>query len=146
MAETTAQTIRENKVIQVMQLTNQGESVKDACKKVGISRSSYYEFQKDYPAFMHFLHQTLINSSMEQLVMILLSRVQLLQMVLEDGMKDDTKPMERLAIYKESEYQLEKLAATLRIDNPANTQAAMEVLAGPVLIPGKSRFSISDHT
>ncbi len=72
---------------------------------------------------------------------ILINRVELLQKVIADGLSADTSPMQRLAIYREMESMLDRLAVFLRLGSTPNSEAALEVLGGPDLVQGVSRFS-----
>jgi hypothetical protein len=44
-------------------------------------------------------------------------------------------------IYREMEKMLDKLAATFRLDSRANFEAVLDVLGGPELVEGESRFN-----
>jgi ACT domain-containing protein len=70
---------RENTALQVVQLVNQGVSVIGACRQVGVSRSSYYQYQKDFPEVLHTFQSELLDSTYENLLLILVGRVELLQ-------------------------------------------------------------------
>jgi ACT domain-containing protein len=141
MAETAAQGSRENDALQVLKLTFSGMSVTKACQEVGISRSAFYAFQKDHPEFILSFQEKLIDTSKEQIMEILVNRVELLQKVIKDGLSEETSPMERLAIYQEMEKTLDRLAVFLRLGSTPNSEAALEVLGGPELVQAKSRFS-----
>jgi len=141
MEKTIAEGARENKALQVVQLANQGVSIVEACRQVGWSRSAFYAFQTDHPEFVLGLQKQMLDSTYEALLQILHNRVLLLQKVIADALREDTKSSERLATFRELEKHLETLAHYVRIDNRANSEAASDVLSGPVLVPGISRFS-----
>ncbi len=141
MVETAAQSGREEKALKVLQLVNQGMAVRKACHQVGISKSAFYQFYKDRPEFVQATQKRLVGTSQDLLFGILVSRVELLYKVINDALKDETRPMERLAIFKETERLLQQLEITLRLDMRANAEAAQEVLSGPNLTPGESRYS-----
>jgi hypothetical protein len=141
--ETAAQSARESKALAVLALVNNGMTARAACNQVGDSHSAFYQFQKDRPEFIRELQDKLTGTSEELLLGILLHRVKLLEQVMIDALSDETKPMERLAIYNVMETQLDRLATTLRLSG-ANVSAASDDLSGPVLTPGKSRFSAGE--
>jgi hypothetical protein len=118
-------------------------TVRAACKQIGYSRSAFYQFQQDRPEFIQALQSKLVSTSEDLLLGILLTRVRLLEQIITDALKDETKPMDRLAIYKTLEVQLDRLATNLRLSG-GNASAASEVLSGPALTPGTSRFSAGE--
>jgi hypothetical protein len=142
MAETAAQVSRENDALQVLKLTFSGMSVTKSCQEVGVSKSAYYLYMKSHPELIESFQDKLISTSKEQIMEILINRVELLQKVIKDGLSADTSPMERLSIYIEIEKALDRLAVFLRLGSTPNSEAALEVLGGPELVAGLSRFSI----
>jgi ACT domain-containing protein len=143
---TLAEDARENKALEIIQLVNQGVSIIEACKQIGWSRSAFYQYQTDHPEFVLGLQKKMLDTTYENLLHILLTRVRLLQKLIVDALREETKPADRLAIFKEMEKHMETLAKYVRIDGGANSEAAADVLSGPVLVPGISRFSIQPET
>jgi hypothetical protein len=58
-------------------------------------------FRRITPEFIQSFQVELIGTSKEQLLEILVNRVELLQKVIKDGLSDETSLLERLAIYHE---------------------------------------------
>jgi hypothetical protein len=139
--KTPSRAIRITKAVAVFRLSSEGCSIVSACIQVGLARSSFYEICNREPEIFGDLGDLLTETAREQLAEIMQNRVELLHKVLKDGLAEDTSPMERLAIFKQSEKQLEYLAQFIRLGD-GNNEAADEVLAGPILVPGVSRYAI----
>lgn len=114
--------------------------VRAACREVGISKTSYYDICMQQPALICDFQQMIERSSKQQLLMILMNETAILQKMIDDGLADTTKPLERLAIYKEMIREEERLVGKLCITD-YDESAAEEILTGPVLRPGISRFA-----
>jgi len=116
--------------------------VKEACSEVGMPRSTYYYIiAREAEAIAEFQNMVVANSR-ENLWMILANQTHILQKIIEDAMDEKTKPRERLAIYKALGEKVDKLSETLRMSNYDNEFVA-ELLKGPTLITGTSRFAAS---
>jgi ACT domain-containing protein len=140
--KTAARSIRINKATEVLRLANGGSSIVAACKKVGISRSSFYEICNNEAELFGDLQERLTETNREALIIILAKRNELLCQIIRDALSDEATPMERLMIFKEMEKQLEKLIRMVRLEDGDN-EAAADVLGGPILFPGTSRFVVS---
>jgi ACT domain-containing protein len=136
---TLTRSYRTKKVTEVIELIDDGFSISAACEKVGLSRSSFYEIRNQEPEMFINLQERLSETNREQLASIMIKRVGVLYLLIEDGLSDETKPLDRLAIYKEIEKQLEKLSSLLRMGG-GDQEAAADVLCGPILVQGTSRF------
>ena len=72
--------------------------------------------------------------------MLFVNQVNILQKFIEDGLAETTKPRDRLAIYKTLGEILDKLSQKLQLQGH-NDEVVAEVLKGPTLRPGISRFA-----
>jgi hypothetical protein len=142
---TVMRSLRIKKATEVIELVENGLSVTRACKKVGLSRSSFYDIRNREPELFIDLQVRLSETIREQMSSILVTRVDVLYRLIQDGLAEDTKPLERLAIFKETEKQLERLSNILRMSGGDN-QAATDVLSGPIFLPGTSRFIVECDT
>lgn len=126
--------------LHVIARMNDGLTVRDACLEVGMPRSTYYYIIAREPEAIAEFQDMVVANSRENLWMILVNQTNLLQRIIEDGLSETTKPRERLAIYKTLGERLEKLSQALQVNN-YDTAFATEILKGPVLRPGTSRFT-----
>jgi hypothetical protein len=136
-----AKASRETKVLAVIKLANEDLSISAACRKVGISRSSFYDFCNRSPEAIRILQDLMTQASRVELLEVLLTRTRLVDKLIKIALSDDIKPMELVAIFKETDRYLDKLLRFMRIEGGDNPEAAAEVLAGPVLVQGQSRFT-----
>ena len=134
-----AKTSRENRMMNVLRLTNENMTVTDACKKVGVSRSAYYDYLNREPESTQMFQEMLTQSSRVALFETLITRRKLVDKMIRIALADDTKPLELVAIFRETDRYLDKLMRMMRMDGGSNPEAAAEVLSGPVLVPGQSR-------
>jgi len=88
-----------NTALQVIQHMNAGMTVVEACREVGIARSSFYNIVENNPEAITEIQDIINASNREQLGLMLLSKNELLRKVIEDGLSDKTKPRDRLAIF-----------------------------------------------
>lgn len=134
------QQIRTNQALQVIQHANSGMSNIDACQEVGIPRSTFYYFVNQNPDAIASFQDMQMVAALEQFALILANQAEILERIIQDGLADDTKPRERVAIYKEitkrADELMELIQASQRSDAVAN-----DILTGPKLEPGVSRFS-----
>lgn len=139
-------TSRINTALQVIQHMNDGMTVVEACKEVGIPRSSFYYIVDNNPEAIAEI-QTLIDANnREQLGLILLTKTEILRKLIQEGLSDKTKPRERLAIYaklNELEYELSQ---NLQVENDTAKQAREFLSQGPKLVHGVSRYSAIQTT
>ena len=135
-----AKTSRENRMMNVLRLTNENMTVTDACKKVGVSRSAYYDYLNREPESTQLFQDMLTQSSRVALFETLITRTQLVHKLIKISLADDTKPLELVAIFKVTDRYLDKLMRIMRMEG-GDSQAAAEVLSGPILVPGQSRMT-----
>jgi hypothetical protein len=126
--------------LQVIIQTNNGMTVVDACREVGLPRSSFYEIVKRNPAIIMEFQEYVRGKELEELKMILASNLDILEKTIADGLSKTISPKERLAILKMLSDRLDKLAAKYLAHN-RNDDAARKILTGPKLVQVKSRFS-----
>jgi ACT domain-containing protein len=132
-------TSRVNTALLVIQRMNEGLTVKEACLEVGMPRSTFYHIlAHDHEAIAIFQDMVIANDRVN-LWTILANQVNILQKLIEDGLADTTKPKDRLAIYKALGEMLEKLSQKLLTECHYDEHST-EVLRGPTLRPGISRF------
>ena len=137
--------VRTNQALQVIQKSNSGMSIVDACREVGIVRSTFYYFVTTNPDAVATFQEMQMIASFEQFALILANQIQILERVIQDGLADTTKPRQRLAIYKELVKRSEELRDRIMV-NRYDNEEIKELMSGPNLVPGKSRFSASETT
>ena len=136
-----AKTSRVNTAIQVIQHMNDGMTVIDACKEVGIPRSTFYDVVNKNPEAITEYQEIVEANDRHQLGLILFHKNEILQKVIEDGLSDNTAPRERLAIFKalnEFEYGL---TDALRIESQAAADAHEFLKQGPIISQKVSRLT-----
>ena len=140
-----AKSSKETKVLAVVRLANEHLTISAACRKVGISRSSFYEFCNDEEKSYKLFQDMLTQSSRVALLETLITRTQLVEKLIRIALADDTKPTVRVAIFIATDRYLDKLMRFMRMGG-GDPEAAAEVLAGPILVPGVSRFTAEYKT
>src|SRR4030042_21915 len=90
---------RINAVTQVIQYMNTGMSVVEACREVGMPRSSFYYIVQNNPEAITEAQAIIEANNREQLGLILASKNEILLKVIIAGLADETKPKDRLAIF-----------------------------------------------
>jgi hypothetical protein len=136
-----AKAAKEVKVLAVIKMANDDLSISAACRKVGISRSSFYDYCQREPEAIEMFQEMITQSSRIALIEVLITRAKLTHKLIEVALADSTKPMELVAIFKVTDRYLDKLLHFMRIDGGDDPEAAAEVLSGPILTPGISRFT-----
>jgi ACT domain-containing protein len=74
-------------------------SVVEACRAVGIARSSYYYIIEKNPQAIANIQAIIDTNNREQLVLILQHRMEIFEKIIQDGLSEKTSPRARLAIY-----------------------------------------------
>jgi hypothetical protein len=136
-----AKAAKEVKVLAVIKYANDNMSISTACKKCGISRSSFYDYCQREPEAIEIFQEMITQSSRIALIEVLITRAKLTHKLIEVALADSTKPMELVAIFKVTDRYLDKLLRFMRIEGGDDPVAAAEILSGPVLVPGVSRFT-----
>ena len=132
---------RVNTAFQVIQHLNDGMTVVDACKEVGIPRSTFYDVVKKNPEAVTEYQEIVEANARYQLGLILFHKNEILQKVIDDGLSDNTSPRERLAIYKALNELEIGLTDTLRIESQAAADSHEFLKQGPVTNQKVSRLT-----
>lgn len=133
------QQIRTNQALQVIQHANSGMSIIDACQEVGIPRSTFYYFVGQNPDAIAGFQEMQMVAAIQQFALILENQTKVLESVIQDGLATTTKPKERVAIYKYMKQRTDELMEALQINRSSDREVG-DILSGPKLIPGESRF------
>ena len=137
---------RVNSAKQVMQHMNSGMTVIDACKEVGIPRSTYYHLVKSHPEAMAEYNEMVEANDRHQFGLILSNNTHILKKVIKDGLSDETSPRDRLAILKMLTERGEKLSPGTQIDRQLEAAAHEFLSRGPTTMPMKSRLTATRET
>ena len=138
------QASRVNSAIQVIQQMNSGMTVVDACKEVGLPRSSFYAIVNKYPEAIAEYSEMVEANARQQLGLILAHKSEILHKVIQDGLSDDTSPRERLAIYKTLDELTGKLRNALQVESTAAIEAQKLLSQGPTTSMQKSRLTATE--
>ena len=144
--KTLAKNGRVNSALQVVQQLNNGMNVMEACRAVGMPRSTYYYIVKNNPEAFAEYQDIIAANARERLGLILLNQTAILQKLIEDGLADTTKPGDRLTIYKALHLMLEELTRSLQVDSQSVKDAPTFLKQGPQLSHQVSRFSATQTT
>lgn len=136
-----AKASRMNTALQVIQHMNAGMTVLEACREVGIARSSFYYIVENNPEAIAEFQDIINASNREQLGLMLMSKNELLRKVIEDGLSDKTKPRDRLAIFLKLNDLVQQMTQNQQLDNELERQAHEFLKQGPPLVKAKSRFT-----
>jgi hypothetical protein len=131
--------IRTNQALLVIQQSNKGMSIIEACQEVGISRSTFYYFISHNPDAIASFQEMQLVAATQQFALILDNQFEILESVIEDALADTTKPRQRLAIYKHLNKRMDELSERVQSHNP-NRSSDGDFLTGPLLTQGISSF------
>jgi hypothetical protein len=137
---------RINTAVQVIQYMNNGMTVVDACKAVGVPRSSFYYIMENNPEAFAEMQARIDANNREQLTMIQLSRTEMLRRIIQDGLSAETKPKDRLAIYLKLSELDNKMSQALQVENEADNSIHELLKQGPKTSVQVSRFSSTQTT
>jgi len=137
---------RVNKALQVIQHMHAGMSVVDACRIVGMPRSSFYNIVENNPEAIADVQDIINANHREQMGLILLSNNELLRKVIEDGLSDKTRPRDRLAIFLKLNDLIQQMTQNHQVDTELENQAHEFLKHGPQLVKAQSRFTASQTT
>ena len=144
--KTLAKNGRVNTALQVVQQLNNGMNVVEACRAVGMPRSTYYYIVKTNPEAFAEFQDIIAANARERLGLILLNQTAILQKLIEDGLADTTRPGDRLTIYKALHSMLEELTRSLQVESQSVNDAPAFLKQGPQLSHQVSRFSATQTT
>ena len=123
---------------------NQGMTVVEACQEVGMPRSSFYYIMENNPEALAEVQAMIDANNREQLGLILLSKTEMLQKIIGDGLSKTTKPKDRLAIYLKLNELVDRLTDTLHIDSQLSKDAHEFLKRGPQLVHARSRLTATE--
>ena len=138
-----ANSARINSAIQVIERTFEGKTVSAACKEIGMPRSTFYDVCTRNPGVMAKIQEVIEAHAQEQLGLILSNKTAILQKVIGDGLSDDTKPRDRLGIYKALVELEERIIQSLQIESEAAAQAHESLKQGPTISHQASRLTVT---
>lgn len=141
-----AKASRINTAVHVIQYMNAGMTVVEACKAVGMPRSSFYYIMDNNPDALAEAQELIDISNREQLGLILLNKTELLRKVIQDGLSEATKTKDRLTIYLRLNDLVDQLSNTLQIESQVDKEAHEFLKHGPQLVMAKSRFTAIERT
>jgi hypothetical protein len=139
-------TTRVNNALQVIEHMNAGMSVVDACRIVGMPRSSFYYIMDNNPDAFAEMKARIDANNREQLAMIQLSKTEMLRRIIQDGLSADTKPKDRLAIYLKLSELDNKMSQALQVENEADNSIHELLKQGPKTSVQVSRYSAMQTT
>lgn len=128
--------------LKILQLVNDGMTVKDACDEIGLARSTFYYILNTHTVEIVEYQNVVLASNLEKLAILLSKQTEILQKVIDDGMAESTKPRDRLAIFRALEQTRTKLDEAVRLATRSHS-VAPDFLRGSSLEPGISRFTAS---
>lgn len=142
---TPAKSARTNLAIQVYKQAQTGMTVSEACKEVGLPRSSFYFiFHNNPEAFAEF--QEIIKAEEKrEFVKLILSHRAILDELIQDARSPTTSPRDRLAIAKRFDERIEELMRKSGVSGN-DDKSARDILTGPVREHAQSRFSGEPHS
>ena len=134
---------RINRAIQVISRTQEGMSVSNACKEVGIPRSTYYFIiTTERDELREFLDMVIAYDRMN-LLKILENKDEVLDRLIQDSLAEETKLKDKLTIYKYLMDRLEILSQRISEEKFSKEYVA-EILQGPKLVHAESRSTTVD--
>jgi hypothetical protein len=129
---------RINAVTQVIQYMNSGMTVVDACREVGMPRSSFYYIVENNPRAIADIQTIIDASNREQLALILHNKMEIFEKIIQDGLSEKTSPRARLAIYMKLTQLTDELMESLQREEAPDVDF---LLTGPKLVKAESRFA-----
>ncbi|MCL4561931.1 MAG: hypothetical protein M1281_15150 [Chloroflexi bacterium] len=143
--DTIAKISRTNRALKVIENAGKGMTIVEACKDVGLPRTTFYDICKRNPQLVLDFRAQVEKNYQIQALMILMSQRQILDRIIEDGLDDATRPAARVAVFKALNNYLEILMDRVGINDPGVGDVDVkDLLSGPVLHQGTSRFSAPD--
>lgn len=121
---------RINAITQVIQYMNSGMTVVEACREVGMPRSSFYYIVENNPEAIADIQAIIDLIDREQLGMILFHKTEMLEKILQDGIAEKTLPRARLAIYIKLTQLVDELIDRQERDEGVVGQSAEALLTG----------------
>jgi len=117
---------------------NSGMTVVEGCRKVGMLRSSFYYIIENNPQAITDIQAIIDANNREQLVLILQNKMEIFEMVIQDGLSEKTSPRARLAIYLKLTQLTDEIMESLQREE---TPDVGFLLTGPKLVKAESRLA-----
>jgi hypothetical protein len=105
---------RINAVTHVIQHMNNGMTVVEACREVGIARSSYCYIVEKNPQAIADIQAIIDSSNREQLALILQHKMDIFEKIIQEAYPKKTSPRARLAIYMKLTQIADELLESLQ--------------------------------
>jgi hypothetical protein len=115
---------------------NSGMTVVDACREVGMPRSSFYYIVENNPRAIADIQTIIDASNREQLVLILHHKLEIFEKIIQDGLSEKTSPRARLAIYIKLTQLTDVLMESLQREDVSDVGF---LLTGPKLVKAETR-------
>jgi hypothetical protein len=121
-------------------------TIVDACREVGIPRSSFYYIVENNPDVIRDSQSIIDANQQVQLMLILFSSTEILKKLIEDGLSDKTNPKDRLSIFLKLNELGDKLTDNLQVENQFSKDAHEFLKKGPKLEHANSRLIAAERT
>jgi ACT domain-containing protein len=115
-------------------------TIVDATKKVGMPRSTFYDIVKKNPDVIGEFQEIVEANARHQIGLILFHKNVILQKIIEDALSEETKPRDRLAIYKALGELEDDLSYALQLDTQAEKKGREYLWDGPELRYAESKL------
>jgi ACT domain-containing protein len=143
---TIKKSIRTTQALQVIKHSTGGMTVSQACREVGIARSSFYYFIVHNPDAIASFQELERTASLRELALILANKIHIVELFMQDALADTTKPRDRLAIMKYMNERMDELVEKLQLYSRPDYGDLRNMLTGPKLVEETSRFSAFSPT
>ena len=138
--------IRTTQALQVIKFSQEGMTVSQACREVGIARSSFYYFVYKNPDAIASFQELERATNLREIALILANNVDILELFIQDALANTTKPRDRLAIMKYMNERMDELEEKLQFYSRPDYGDLRNMLTGPKLVEETSRFSAFSST
>ena len=138
--------IRTTQALQVIKFSTEGMTVSQACREVGIARSSFYYFIEQNPDAIAGFQELEKATNLREIALILANKVDILELFIQDALANTTKPRDRLAIMKYMNERMDELEEKLQFYSRPDYGDLRNMLTGPKLVEETSRFSAFSPT
>ena len=103
-------------IFQIIQNMFNGMTVSEACKAVGMPRSTFYYFMANNPEKVAEINALLQETLSQQATLLLIGKTEMLQKLIENGLSDKYTPKSRLDFYRKLDLLLDQLIIGLQLD------------------------------
>ena len=143
---TIKKSIRTTQALQVIKHSTGGMTVSQACREVGIARSSFYYFIVHNPDAIASFQELERATNLLEITLILAKKVDILELFIQDALSSTTKPRDRLKIIKYMNERMDALEEKLQFYSRPDVGNLRDMLTGPTLVEETSRFSAFSPT